>query len=331
MSHGHGHGHHHNHNHNQDVDWFKTSMVASMIFGATVIFGLVPLAIKNFDRIKGVYGFIDIFICGINLGNICYDVIPEMNGECPKNRSPSSLIGIIIIALIAIESIFVKDHSHSHGHHHHSHEHSSSTAHKHSSDLSNVECTVKQEDTEDNATHDHSHSKENKKCTTSSENKNEEEDLGQHHLAYINEAKSLANIAIFLFAISLHSILEGLDTHCTTYFSSHIFGLLLHKATEGFTVGIALFKSKIKKSYSIIAIIIYSLLTPISIFIGIAITSANKSVGLWFKSLALGSLLYVVFLEGMSHSLHGKTKYLKLVFLLLGYLISLLSVELAHQ
>ncbi|ORD94991.1 ZIP family transporter [Enterospora canceri] len=293
-------------------------VVASLMTGISLCSGLVPLFIKKSRRSGTIFSIFNTLIVGINFGNICYDMIPEMTGDCDVNRTPYLYIGLVVLALIAVESIFVKEH-----HHEHHHEEvvrgesgSNSTLNSEKGDQpvtfeTNVEKTEKIPCTHDSST--------------------EEEDFfGQHHLEFIKTTGNYTSLCIFLFAISLHSFLEGLDTTCATIFSSHIVGLLLHKCAESLSIGMALYSSKLKKSHATLLLCCFVLLTPVAIFVGRVIRNSHKFMALYFKALALGSLMYVVFFEGMGHCMHGRRKWLNIILLTLGYLTTICIVELAH-
>ncbi|KAL6121216.1 ZIP family transporter [Nucleospora cyclopteri] len=276
-------------------------ITASAIFAISFICGIIPYICKGLRKVGKLYVFINMLITGLNLGNICYDMIPEMSGHHKVNRKPCSLIGLCIIFLISIESFFVDDH-----HHHH-----------HKEKKKNLSETpiasVKIEDSE----HFHDHL--------------EEDNFGLSHLAPISKTTDFLNVLIFLSAISLHSILEGLDTCCSNVFSSHTIGLFLHKAAESLSIGLALFSSKLKISTNFKLVLLFSTLTPISIFVGRFIKSSIKGIAPYFKALALGSLLYVVMLEGIGHNIHGKNKRMIIFALLLGYCLSVAFIQMSHS
>lgn len=379
-------------------------IVGGLIMIVSFGMGIIPLVTKKIKKAGTFYALTNMLITGLNLGNICYDMIPEMTGDCSVNRKPCAGIGIVIIFLMIIESIFVKEHHHHHEHAH-AHEHSESHSHEHVAEMERTQKDVTVEnvggekilETAHMGAHKHSHcshsSTHNLNCSTHNlnindsclhakvnngifdneqasnitaheveavnvsdenkekkdlhhcteievaklgENQNEEEyddadNFQQSHFTYFNETGNIFSICTFVFAISLHSILEGLDTTCSSIFSMHVVGLLLHKGAESLAIGMALFNSKIKKIVALVVFTFYTILTPVSIFIGRATRMKFAAVAGYFKALALGSLMYVVFFEGMSHGLHGKHKALKYCALSVGYGLSVLIIALAHE
>ncbi|OQS55520.1 ZIP plasma membrane transporter [Ecytonucleospora hepatopenaei] len=321
------------------------TIVAMMILVCSFAFGIIPLFTKKIKKAGTAFAMINMLISGLNLGNICYDMIPEMTGTCDVNRRPCGAIGLVIIMLIIIESIFVKDHSHSHSHTHEQHSHSTHKEKEHADKNENhvVNSSItKKEDhngsflskisqTEscDSFTCVNKKDKKKKICKDHALEESTD-DFQQSHFAYLNETENIFGILTFIGAISLHSFLEGLNTTCGTVFNMHIIGLLLHKSAEALAVGLALFSSKIKKHIALGIFIVFTTLTPISIYIGRATISKYKEIELYFKALALGSLMYVVFFEGVAHGMHGKHKLPKICALLGGYLTSVLFIELAH-
>lgn len=334
-----------------DSSILNTVIVALMIGGISVIFGIIPLVFKKLKHAGVVFELFHFLVNGFNLGNICYDIIPEINGEC-KNRKPFMVIGISILALLAIESLFQGDHGHSHGHSHsHDHSHENSHGHSHTHEETandekdplvhgeqpeqsvflDVEKTEGLQNLNEDKTSEkkHRHVEAVSPCTGHG-HAHEEDHFGQEHLSYITKSKNNATMYIFLFAISVHSFFEGLDIHTHHIWNSHVVGLLLHKAAESLSIGMALFESKLKRRHAMIGLLLFCMLTPIALFIGRVCKSSFGWIEPWFKSLALGSLLYVVFLEGLGHLAHGSKKYMKMLTTLIGYALSVLFIALSH-
>ena len=296
-------------------------VIASTILIISTVFGFLPLLSKKFLRTGGLYyNLFCLIIIGINFGNICYDMIPEMSISEFGNRLPCAIIGITVIALLFIESLFEVKNTH----HEHKHKQPNEQNIKITSHFTDRQCneTIPQQtiqfipDKESANVYDLS---------------NTDKDHHHNHLDFVNESKNLMQTIIFLMAISLHSFFEGLDTTCHHIVDSHTIGLILHKIPESLSIGMALFSSKIKKSIGILLILGFSLLTPAAIFIGRQCKTWLVDSELYFKALALGSLLYVVFLEGISHELENGHKKKKLVFLFIGYIISIIIITITHD
>lgn len=299
-------------------------VIASTILIISTMFGFLPLLSKKFLHSKGLYyNLFCLIIIGINFGNICYDIIPEMNGSEFESRFPCAIIGITVIALLFVESLFEVKNTH--------HEH----VHKQSNEQQTIKITKHLTDSYHNETIPQQtiqlSSDKDKESANVYDLSNANKDHHHDHLNFVNESKNLMQTVIFLIGISLHSFFEGLDTACHNIVDSHTIGLILHKIPESLSIGMALFSSKIKKSTATLLMLGFSLLTPSAIFIGRQCKKWLTNSELYFKALALGSLLYVVFLEGIPHELEGGHKKKKLLFLFIGYIISITIITMTHN
>merc|ERR1712131_263409 len=290
------------------IESFRNEIiVGTIVFTICFLSAMIPKMFKKIKNAGSYFMMINIGIHGLNLGNICYDIIPEMTQDHEHlNRAPYSLIGFTIIGLLFIESLAVTGEC---GHHHH---------------------------------HDESKKNEQDQNQGKGENKGEHEiektidvshddDFGLDHLSSITKAKNSFSAIMFLVAISLHSTFEGLATNCGHLMSSHTIGLMLHKGAESMSVGLALLNSQLPSKIATFLIFFYCTLTPLSFFIGKYVQTGFEASHNYLTSLSLGSLIYVVCIEGIAHAMHTKKKKTCILFLLIGYLLSIAFIKMTHE
>lgn len=158
---------------------------------------------------------------------------------------------------------------------------------------------------------------------------NEEE--SDHHLHRVhNNSVSYTSLRTLLlvFALSLHSIFEGLAIGLQTTMNNilQIFiAVTIHKGILAFTLGLNLIQSKLNLITCIICNCLFSIMSPMGIGIAIVITDLGTSREISLTSgilqgIACGSFLYVTFFEVLPHELNGSfSRLLKLLFVILGF------------
>lgn len=116
-------------------------------------------------------------------------------------------------------------------------------------------------------------------------------------------------VFIFVFALSLHSFLEGLGL--ASMFSeseviSYIIGLISHKWLEAFALGLSVYQARLNSFMQTCLIFTYASLTPIGILLGMSLVgevgdlyaeSGARQVSKIFSGLSVGSFMYVTFIE----------------------------------
>ncbi|PRP79584.1 anti-oxidant AhpCTSA family protein [Planoprotostelium fungivorum] len=114
----------------------------------------------------------------------------------------------------------------------------------------------------------------------------------------------LAQAYIFLCAISLHSLFEGMGLGAESQISA-VFGMLLavfsHKWLEAFALGCSLHYAGLSTRNLLVVLCLYSITTPIGILAGMIVGSAtgqeySLAAGI-LVSLASGSFLYISLIE----------------------------------
>lgn len=252
-----------------------------------------------------------------------------------SHMGPYIASGAIFLVLLAIDSIYL----HGKGHVHKNSKKSAGHKHSHISSKEDHNHHVHGECTHENIVIDHLDDIDNaeetsKKIITSvTEKENHCGQFGSCNTSAISTSKTKATALISLFAISFHSIFEGLAINTQNLSFTLFFGLLLHKILESFSVGSSVLDSVFSFRSKIILIFIYSMLTPIFIFFrGLPLLSDNKILSHYFNGLCIGSLFFVIFYECIGHIFHnGKDAIRKNISITGGYVLGCIAVVLGHD
>ncbi|KAL3078690.1 hypothetical protein niasHT_034840 [Heterodera trifolii] len=152
---------------------------------------------------------------------------------------------------------------------------------------------------------------------------------------YLNSSEKSEKVDLlksftFAFAISFHSVLEGLAMgfqETPTGIMTLFFSLIIHKAIEAFSVGLQLSKSR---SNSLVCCLIgaYALMTPLGAIFGDFITTLDmdeikkEAIIIILESLAGGTFIYVTFLEVLAQERAKEHSHLiQLGAIFLGFLV----------
>jgi len=152
-----------------------------------------------------------------------------------------------------------------------------------------------------------------------------------------NESNYLLQI---LLGLCVHSIIEGLPLERYESFHEHVheghdhgtmyfvYAIMLHKIPAAFALTIFILKAQYSKLKSIFVIALFALSSPLGAFIGnmVEISMAHMSTLL---AIVVGSFLHIatVILFENEDQHHHKFQWQKLVFILIGLGLSLLSVH----
>ena len=131
-----------------------------------------------------------------------------------------------------------------------------------------------------------------------------------------------------LFALSLHSLFEGLAVGLQSNVSDLIqilVAVVLHKMVVAFSLGLNLVQTELSVSSIVKSNFLFSITSPLGMCIAVALQefghSINSSImnGI-LQGLACGTFVYVTFFEVLPHELsHSENRLLKLLALLLGF------------
>ncbi|GFY75477.1 zinc transporter ZIP1 [Trichonephila inaurata madagascariensis] len=147
-------------------------------------------------------------------------------------------------------------------------------------------------------------------------------------------SSSIFRSLLLVFALSLHSIFEGLAIGLQTSIQSNIrilVAVLIHKCIIAFTLGLNLTHSSLRNINVIKSNFFFSLASPIGIVIGVLVIDFVEGVALAITSgilqgLATGTFLYITVIEILPKELStGKDRMVKMACVVLGYsIVSLL-------
>lgn len=131
-----------------------------------------------------------------------------------------------------------------------------------------------------------------------------------------------------LFALSLHSLFEGLAIGLQSNVSDLIqilVAVVLHKMVVAFSLGLNLVQTELSVSSIVKSNFLFSITSPLGMCIAVALQEfghiINSSImnGI-LQGLACGTFVYVTFFEVLPHELsHSENRLLKLLALLLGF------------
>lgn len=284
------------------------------IFIVSVVATMLPKMLSKSRFVKRYFGYITVFTAGLQLSTILVDLIPHMASGHHHHHEhniselyPHIASGLCFLLLLAIDSIFLHNDRHDH----------ESTAER-----SNSQKASAPHNHDEEAGHSH-HREGDQGC---------HDTVGTCNTSAISRSKTKTEGVLFLLAISIHSLFEGLAVTADLRHLPLLTGLLFHKMLESFAIGVSVFGSSFSLSVKILLLVIYSSLTPLAILIKDMEFFANSAAAKeWFTALCIGSLIFVVFFEMIGHSFHGGKNMVKKICIITGgYLIGCTSIALAH-
>ena len=146
-------------------------------------------------------------------------------------------------------------------------------------------------------------------------NKNTNEDLALK--------KKKLSAFILLLSLSIHGLFECLALGIQTVYKKTLFlfiALMIHKWAEAFALGILFVKAKFSKKFFYLIIILFSVVGPIGVAIGIVLAeTAGELVEGIFLSISTGTFLYVACSEVIIEEFSTPEKrYIKFCLYLVG-------------
>lgn len=143
---------------------------------------------------------------------------------------------------------------------------------------------------------------------------------------------SFATAVLLACALCIHSILEGMALGAQSSMRSTediMIAIAAHKGLAAYALGASIVESKASAQRYWTVIGLFSMATPVGIFLGYILSEASKSRGgAAMSALASGTFLYVALMEVIPKELaDGQHRLMKMSMFLLGYsLMSLLAV-----
>nr|CAD7414418.1 unnamed protein product [Timema cristinae] len=142
------------------------------------------------------------------------------------------------------------------------------------------------------------------------------------------EPHSSVRSALLVFALSLHSLFEGLSIGLQPDINSVLqisLAVFLHKAVIAFSLGLNLVQSDFRLISVIRSNFIFSCMSPIGVGIGMCLLQLGRDLkssvaNAVLQGLACGTYIYVTFFEVLPHELNQpKDRLLKLVAVIVGF------------
>lgn len=158
----------------------------------------------------------------------------------------------------------------------------------------------------------------------------EDHEVHAHEVSFHQDpsSHSILRSLLLIFALSLHSVFEGLAIGLQSSIQNviRIFcAVLIHKCIIAFTLGLNLSCSKLERNSAIKGIVFFALTSPVGIIIGIVVVDFVTGMPMLVTSgilqgLATGTFLYVTFFEVLPHELNSnEDRMLKMGCLVLGF------------
>ncbi|XP_028823927.1 zinc transporter ZIP1-like isoform X2 [Denticeps clupeoides] len=150
-----------------------------------------------------------------------------------------------------------------------------------------------------------------------------------HHVHVDRQAHSSFRSFMLFLSLSLHSIFEGLAIGLQDTDSKVLeicIAILVHKSIIVFSLSLKLVQSAVPPLWVAAYILVFSMMSPLGITVGIAVMEAQLASGALVQAvlegLAAGTFIYITFLEILPHELNSSDQpLLKVLFILLGFSI----------
>ncbi|CAH2294799.1 zinc transporter ZIP2 [Pelobates cultripes] len=134
---------------------------------------------------------------------------------------------------------------------------------------------------------------------------------------------------ILFCSLSIHSVFEGLAIGLQSSYSSALeisIAVLIHKGIIVFSLSLKLLQSLSQRTWLVVYIVVFSLMSPIGITIGIIVTLEKSAIVTMVQAIlggiASGTFVYVTFLEILPQELNTSDKpLLKVLFIVIGFTV----------
>lgn len=268
----------------------ETLYVSAGLFAVSLSLSMLPSFFKRIKKVKSIFPYAIIMSAGFMLSSIFIDFIPHL-----------------------MESTA------SHSHSHHSHNHLSTGLFL--SGLTFIMLLAV-----DVLVLHHSHCDSKETANDNYVHGNEQHETMGSCTDVIKYSTSKAQAFFFMVAISIHSFFEGLAFYNHT---GHTFKIciFIHKIIESFSLGLTVFSAGFSYAFGFLLMLVYSILTPAGIeLVRLLREWKTTQVSNICDGLALGSVMFIVFVEIIPVVFHGhRAKMLNVMLLLSGYCIPFLA------
>ncbi|XP_067873762.1 zinc transporter ZIP1 isoform X2 [Heterodontus francisci] len=154
-------------------------------------------------------------------------------------------------------------------------------------------------------------------------------ETADHHVHIDVNAHSAFRCFILFLSLSLHSLFEGLPIGLQKTESKvlQIFvAILIHKSIIVFSLALKLVQSNVPQGRVMFYIVVFAIMSPLGIVLGIIITQVKSASTVLGQSLlegiTAGTFIYITFLEILPHELNSTDeRLLKLLGIIFGFAI----------
>lgn len=320
--------------------WATLGMLA-----LTVVFCYLPWVVhRKWRKATWLISILNCLAGGVVLGALLLHMIPEMvvphdAGSCNGfNQWGCLAAGVSFLLLFSVDRLFLS-HAHcendneggkAHAHEGHEHSHSHSHSHDHHHDCSHDHDHNHEHHSALDIPHIHHQKHEHKEIElvrqeSSIESFHPHEDcheadiMGGCHMEGIRTSKSKIQTYVFVFCLSLHSLLEGLGMsgkNNSTDLFRFLAGLFAHKWIEAFALGVTVLGARFSNLESFFLMGFYAILTPLGIALGMLSDYFAETPELGQRAVseyvmngaAAGSFLFVSCIEMIPPEFHTKNQ-----------------------
>lgn len=274
----------------------------------TLFFGLVPSRMKCFQAGRETQqmwiSFISCIAGGVFLAACLLDIVPDFLNDMKEAMQaqqittdfplPEFILGIGVLLVLIVERIVLEC----------------------SNGINEENTPLLSSPAISPAVHGHSHNSQH-----------HDPEHARRHFHVDFNAHSSFRCFILILSLSLHSIFEGIAIGLQSAQSEVLqiaIAILIHKSIIAVSLSLLLIQSNVKIKWFVLSIVMFALMSPIGIGIGIGVmeTQANGSsfVQAVLEGLAAGTFIYITFLEILPHELNSnKWRLPKVIFILLGF------------
>lgn len=274
----------------------------------TLFFGLVPSRMKCFQAGRETQqmwlSFISCIAGGVFLAACLLDIVPDFLKDMKEVMEakqittdfplPEFILGIGVLLVLIVERIVLEC----------------------SNGMNEENTPLLSSPASSPTVHGHLHN-----------NQHHDVEHARRHFHVDFNAHSSFRCFVLLLSLSLHSIFEGIAIglqSAQTEVLQIAIAILIHKSIIAVSLSLLLMQSNVKVKWFVLSIVMFALMSPIGISIGIGVmqtqASGSSLVQAVLEGLAAGTFVYITFLEILPHELNSnKWRLPKVIFILLGF------------
>lgn len=274
----------------------------------TLFFGLVPSRMKCFQAGRETQqmwlSFISCIAGGVFLAACLLDIVPDFLKDMKEVMEakqittdfplPEFVLGIGVLLVLIVERIVLEC----------------------SNGMNEENTPLLSSPANSPTVHGHSHNSQH-----------HDVEHARRHFHVDFNAHSSFRCFVLLLSLSLHSIFEGIAIglqSAQTEVLQIAIAILIHKSIIAVSLSLLLMQSNVKIKWFVLSIVMFALMSPIGISIGIGVmqtqASGSSLVQAVLEGLAAGTFVYITFLEILPHELNSnKWRLPKVIFILLGF------------